>query len=178
MIEWILNACFLESSADNAIFLAVKFMSRNSPHHRSVVGLFSGFESGRARSFTLVQHSRATLLFQLSTRNKRERRDEALWPGRVGDHPVSLRFRLSSDVSTATWISCVATVGAVTAAATTTVVVVVVVILVVIVAVLVEPQSICRSRRGSWGRGREHGGPVIVTSFWANFGPGRYDETR
>lgn len=146
MIEWILNARFLESSADSAIFLAVKFTSRNSPHHRSAVGLFSGFESGRARSFTLVQHSRATLLFQLSTRNKR---DEALWPGRVGDHPVSLRFRLSSDVSTATWISCVAAVGAVTAATATAVVVVV--ILVVVVAVLIEPQSICRSRRGVGG---------------------------
>lgn len=159
---------------DSAIFLAVKFTSRNSPHHRSAVGLFSGFESGRARSFTLVQHSRATLLFQLSTRNKR---DEALWPGRVGDHPVSLRFRLSSDVSTATWISCVADVGAVTAAST-------------VHRRRRRRHSRCHCRRSrrapkylsfakrSWGRGREHGGPVIVTSFWANFGPGRYDETR
>lgn len=45
---------------------------------------------------------RITLVFQLSAKNKR---GEALWAGRVGGHPVSLRFRLSSDVSTATWIA-------------------------------------------------------------------------
>jgi len=78
----------------------------------------------------------------LSARNKG---DEALWAGGVGDHPVSLRFRLSSDVSTATWDPCVAAAAAAAAAAS------IVVLVAVLVPVEAQPQPL--PRRG--GRRRE-----------------------
>jgi len=79
----------------------------------------------------------------LSARNKG---DEALWAGGVGDHPVSLRFRLSSDVSTATWDPCVAAAAAAAAAAAS-----IVVLVAVLVPVEAQPQPL--PRRG--GRRRE-----------------------